>query len=149
MNDPLTPTAGWCPPGGCATRQRATLDLAVTLAFEQGRTYERAELAALELTTWLPIARTTHEQKVAERAAALPGATKVPPLRFDEPGWPPVAVPGGGGVRLGLGQIIDGRPDYLQYIAEPFPCGCNRLPDGRHRVPDSGDLADAPDGAAA
>ncbi|MFG1844900.1 hypothetical protein [Micromonospora carbonacea] len=149
MTDPLTPPAGWCPPGGCAARRGADLQDAVTLAFELGRTHERAELAALELATWLPLARATHEQKIAERTASLPGTRPAPPLRFDDPDWPPVAVPGGGGLRLGHAQVVDARPDYLQYIGEPHPCNCVRTA-GRHRTPDGDTLAGArADGAAA
>ncbi|MFG1800206.1 hypothetical protein ACGFI4_08535 [Micromonospora carbonacea] len=142
MTDPLTPPAGWCPPGGCAARRATDLHDAAMLAFELGRAHERAELAALELTTWLPLARATHEQKIAERVASLPGAHPAPPLRFDDPDWPAVAVPGGGGLRLGHGQVVDARPDYLQHIGEPHPCACTRTA-GRHRTPDT-----APAGAA-
>lgn len=106
MADLITPAAPWCPPGGCRARLGAELESAVTLAYEQGRAYERAELARLELTTWRPLARKTWEEAVVERVASLPGSTPAPRLRFDDPDWPPVAVPGGGGVRLGPGQVI-------------------------------------------
>ncbi|MFY1703927.1 hypothetical protein ACN28G_19695 [Micromonospora sp. WMMA1923] len=131
------PIAGWCPPGGCAARRAADLQDAAALAFELGRAHERAELAALELTTWRSRARLTHEQKVAERIASLPGTRPAPPLRFDDPDWPAVAVPGGGGLRLGHAQVVDARPDYLQHIGEPHPCGCVRRLGGGHRTPDS------------
>ncbi|MBM0238430.1 hypothetical protein JNW88_17060 [Micromonospora sp. ATA32] len=102
--DLLAPTAGWCPPGGCPVRVAEQLEVAVTLAFQQGRAYERGELAAME-ATWKPFARKTYEEAVAARIEALPGKTPPPPLRFDDPDWPPVAIPGAG-VRLGPGQII-------------------------------------------
>ena len=104
--DELRPIAGWCPPGGCSARRADELELAVTLAFESGRRYERVELAALELAVWRPLARKTWEQAVAERVADMTARVPTPALRFDDPDWPPVAVPGGGGVRLGPGQII-------------------------------------------
>jgi len=67
-------------------------ELAVTLAFESGRDYERAaaaELARLE-KTWDP--ELDWATNVAKRAAKL-GPSK--PIRYDDPEWPPVAVPGG------------------------------------------------------
>lgn len=135
LTDMPRQVTGWCPPGGCTARQTAELELAVKLAFANGRAYERAELAEME-ATWRPLIRPTYEQRVAERLAAMPGSNPPPALRFDDAEWPPVAVPGGGGVRLGVGQIVDGRVDYLQHISEPTPCSCVRRPDGRHRVPD-------------
>ncbi|MFB9238686.1 hypothetical protein ACFFWC_24685 [Plantactinospora siamensis] len=94
---------GWCPPGGCRARLDRELELAVALAFEQGRAYERAELAQLE-STWPALARKTWEESVAERVAQLAGSTPPPRLRFNDPDWPPVAVPGGGGIRIGPGR---------------------------------------------
>lgn len=105
VTDVPRPLAGWCPPGGCTARRVAELERAVQFAFTAGRVYERAEMAETE-ATWKPLARKTYEQRVAERIAAMPGSTPPPGLRFDDPDWPPVAVPGGGGVRLGPGQII-------------------------------------------
>ncbi|AYF31477.1 hypothetical protein CSH63_29330 [Micromonospora tulbaghiae] len=105
MTEQLAPTAGWCPPGGCPARQTAELEVAVALAFDLGRAYERAELAELELTTWRSVTRKTQEDKVAERMEAMRGSVPPPPLRFDDPDWPPVAVPGGG-VRVGPGQLV-------------------------------------------
>ncbi|MBM0232884.1 hypothetical protein JNW91_14055 [Micromonospora sp. STR1_7] len=96
------PVAGWCPPGGCSARRVAELEHALKSAFTAGRLYERAEMCETE-ATWKPLARRTYEQRVAERIAAMPRSTN---LRFDDPEWPPVAVPGGGGLRLGPGQII-------------------------------------------
>lgn len=99
----------WCPPGGCPVRRTAELEHAIALAFEHGRAYERAELAQLE-TTWQPIARATWEEQVARRIAELPGRNPAPPLRFDDPDWPAVAVPGGGGIRLGPTGVIPATP---------------------------------------
>ncbi len=64
------PGTSWCPPGGCTARNAAELESAVALAFEHGRAYERAELAATE-ATWKPLARKTYEQQVAERLAEM------------------------------------------------------------------------------
>lgn len=99
----IEPGAGWCPPGGCTARRVAELERAVQFAFTAGRTYERAEMCEME-ATWRPLARKTYEQRVVERMAAMPSGTA---LKFDDPDWPPVAVPGGGGLRLGPGQIIE------------------------------------------
>ncbi|WFE45011.1 hypothetical protein [Verrucosispora sp. WMMD1129] len=71
----LRPVAGWCPPGGCAARNADRLEQAVVLAFEHGRAYERAELAEME-STWRPLARSTYEQKVAERMAEMDRAAR-------------------------------------------------------------------------
>ncbi|MEV4820249.1 hypothetical protein [Micromonospora sp. NPDC049274] len=101
----IEPTAGWCPPGGCAARRVAELERAIKYAFTAGRVYERAEMCETE-ATWKPLARKTYEQRVAERVASMSGSNPPPGLKFDDPDWPPVAVPGGGGVRLGPGQII-------------------------------------------
>ncbi|MFV2102812.1 hypothetical protein [Micromonospora sp. LOL_024] len=138
------PAAGFCPPGGCPARVDELVELAALLAFAQGRAYERAELAETE-ATWKPLARKTYEQQVAERMASLPGRTPAAPLRFDDSEWPAVAVPGGGGLRLGAGQVIDAVPDYLARIGEPAPCHCVRLPGDKHRYPDDS----SPIGAAA
>lgn len=70
MTDQLAPTAGWCPPGGCPARTAGQLEHAVTLAFEAGRAYERAELAQLEVT-WKPLARQLWEERVADRVAQM------------------------------------------------------------------------------
>lgn len=68
-----THAGGWCPPGGCPARLGEQLQHAVTLAFEQGRAYERAELAEME-ATWKPLARETYEQRVTARIAAMEAA---------------------------------------------------------------------------
>lgn len=99
------PLAGWCPPGGCSARRFAEMERAIRYAFTAGRVFERNEMCETE-ATWKPFARKTYEQRVAERMASMPGSNPPPGLKFDDPDWPPVAVPGGGGVRLGPGQII-------------------------------------------
>jgi hypothetical protein len=43
----------------------------VALAFEAGRAYERADLAALDAAVWKPLAQRTREQLVAERIAEM------------------------------------------------------------------------------
>lgn len=100
---------GWCPPGGCPGWTREKVADALAQAFAAGRAYERAELAQLE-ATWKPIARATWEEQVARRIAELPGRNPAPPLRFDDPDWPAVAVPGGGGIRLGPTGVIPATP---------------------------------------
>lgn len=87
------PGTGWCPPGGCAARRAAELELAVALAFEHGRAYERAELAALDGTTWRPLARRTREQQHAERMAEMDQAAELVNAQLGRPpGW---TYPGG------------------------------------------------------
>lgn len=75
---------GWCPPGGCPARLGEQLQHAVALAFEQGRRYERAELAQLD-TTWPPLARRTWEQGVAQRMAEMDSAARARAAREGRP----------------------------------------------------------------
>ncbi|MDG9673026.1 hypothetical protein [Micromonospora sp. DH14] len=81
--DTPRPLAGWCPPGGCTTRSAAELEHAVTLAFEAGRAYERAELAEQHELWWktrpakaLGYGRdhSTYERQVAGRIAVMEAA---------------------------------------------------------------------------
>ncbi len=81
----------------------AQLDALLELAYESGRTDEAHRIgeAIAELDRcWVERAKLTEEQRVAARIAELGGRAAAVPLRYDNPGWPPVAVPGGGGIRL-------------------------------------------------
>lgn len=73
---PPPAVTGWCPPGGCAVRVAEQIERAAVTAHALGRAYERAELAELAVTTWAPIARRTHEQRVAERIAEMEAAAQ-------------------------------------------------------------------------
>jgi hypothetical protein len=59
------------------------------------------------------IPRTTWKEQVAARIAdmearnlAMGPRNPARSPRYDDPTWPPVAVPGGGGVRLGAGEQV-------------------------------------------
>ena len=56
---------------------------------------------------WQPIKRPTYEQVVAARIEAMRGRTPPATLRFDDPNWPPVLVPGGGGLRIGPTGVFE------------------------------------------
>ena len=78
------PGAGFCPPGGCSARLGEQLETAVALAFEQGRAYERGELAEME-ATWKPLARKTYEQQVTARMAEMDRAARARAAREGRP----------------------------------------------------------------
>lgn len=76
---------GWCPPGGCTALTAERLEQVARLAFENGRAYERAELAALEVYQWKPLARRTLEQAVTDRLAEMDQAARDQAARYGRP----------------------------------------------------------------
>lgn len=87
----------------------------VRLAYDTGRLHGwAADMAELE-GCWREHAepRKTRQDRIAERLAAMPSPK---PQRYDDPDWPPVAVPGAGGVRLGPGQIVPPSGPPLTYL---------------------------------
>ena len=90
-------TLGLCPPAGCPGFTAEQVARAVAQAYQRGREDERRQLVDLGDDRPAEL-RKTREQYVAERLAALPAPK---PLRFDDSDWPPVAVPGVPGLRLG------------------------------------------------
>jgi hypothetical protein len=100
-----------CPAGRIWTGEQVAH--AVALAYDTGRRHGWAEDMAEDAACWEEFAQPqpTREQRVAIRIAELPGRTPPAPQRYDDPDWPPVAVPGGG-IRLGAGQAIaqEGKP---------------------------------------
>lgn len=81
----------------------------IALAYEVGRLHGYSEDVAETAACWREHAQPqpTREQRVAARLAAMPAPR---PQRYDDPDWPPVAVPGGG-VRVGPGLIITGATE--------------------------------------
>jgi hypothetical protein len=75
---------------------------ALRIGYEAGYSYALAQLAEryddLDFLV-RPIARPTPAQRHAARVAEYERSART--IRFDDPDWPPVAVPGVPGVRLG------------------------------------------------
>ena len=77
-------------------------------AYTAGQLAERHRIAAAQAeleVAWRPIGRRTYAEQVTRRIAELPGSATPRPLRFDDPDWPAVALPGAPGVRLGLASM--------------------------------------------
>lgn len=81
---------------GRDTYTREQVAYLVALAYRSGRVHGAAEDIAEDVACWREYAAPapTREQRVAERMTSMRGTTPPPPLRLDDPDWPPVAVPG-------------------------------------------------------
>lgn len=55
------------------------------------------DLAQLDRTTWVEAGQLSRERRIAREVAH----DRHRPVRFDDPDWPPVAVPGSPSIRLG------------------------------------------------
>lgn len=85
------PLAGWCPPGGCPGWTPDKVAHAASLAYAKGYNDAR-EFLAETTATWRPLARKTHEEKVAERMAEMDATAR---RRAERLGYPYRIYPGG------------------------------------------------------